>query len=209
MVLYKKEVFFLTINRYKTTDLSKYVEKFKFDIGGVDKKTLFCSDFIEKISLEILQLYSTNDSPVSIEMIAKDMGFEIQSKEMTQEKIKSLLIVDKDETSYFDSEKVIVVNIQHNVHQQRVSIAHALAHYLFDYNEDSSYIRASYENETKSLFECRADRFASALLMPKHHFIDKFYEFGALETFHEAMDNLSLAFQVSNEEIYKRIIEVL
>ena len=109
-------------------------------------------------------------------------------------------------------DKLIVVNGNDNVSHQRLTVAHELAHYIFDTIDGQEYYEAYYianKNQDNVIREYRANKFAANLLMPALIFIKQY------QLISSAVDNkditaaiLAQDFAVSITAVKKRIKEL-
>ena len=105
----------------------------------------------------------------------------------------------------------MLINAYENRGHQRFTMAHEFGHYIFEYDGKSDFTdEYSLDNERlTSETEIRVNRFATALLMPKDIFTDKYRLFHFQDIKKEAIVNeLSDIFDVSETFILKRIREL-
>jgi Zn-dependent peptidase ImmA (M78 family) len=114
--------------------------------------------YIEKIASQALKKAACNESPISVEDVARSLGLEVIHFSFHQ-KISGLL---KKE------EGIIAVNKNHNPVRQRFSAAHELGHFLLGHGmEDVTDVEIIDDSFAKvDLKEREANLFASFLLMP-------------------------------------------
>ena len=104
------------------------------------------------------------------------------------------------------------MNDNDNIGHQRFTIAHELAHYIFDVMIDTPYYEAYYridEEKNKEIKEYRANKFAANLLIPNSIFIPR-YEYLTNKLSNKSTVNkfLSRDFSVSLTAIEKRVQEL-
>lgn len=150
----------------------------------------------------IVKISETFDIPVfQTQYISKEHSGDIHIHDEKCDKVKE--------------EKIILVDKNETLEQQRFVIAHELAHYLFDYigsdyqinNKPYTcpYLKNNHEGEA----EKRANRFAASLLMPKHIFIQAHNNAVDIDDRRiYVIKYLSRLFQVKEASIIKRIKEV-
>lgn len=110
----------------------------------------------------------------------------------------------------YDSDKVIAVNNKDNAGHQRFTMAHELAHYLFDFDVSKNIIYYNTYNtkENDSNIERRANFFAANLLMPEKIFKKEFQRVVVKSNLYVTVERLSDLFQVSGEAVRRRINEL-
>ena len=122
-----------------------------------------------------------------------------------------MIVVDGDLTEKYGTDKILLISKYDSIKYQRFTIAHELGHYLFDFNETKSY---KYYNfyELKNTFcnavERRASRFATALLMPRNLFKERYNKIKKSNNYYEIINKLSEDFQVFPDIVDKRIKEL-
>jgi Zn-dependent peptidase ImmA (M78 family) len=112
----------------------------------------------------ILSMYQINETPIDVEFIAKQLGFEVHPFSFPDEISAAIKTIG--------SLKVIGINDKHPKTRQRFSIAHELGHYLSGHEEFDEDKRAFVDPSKKFLNpqfrqEEEADEFAAELLMPE------------------------------------------
>lgn len=100
--------------------------------------------------------------PIPIVAIMKSLKFQVVSSVMPEE-ISGIIGIDEKLKKSFESDKVIAVNAKDNSGHQRFTMAHELAHYLFDFDVSDSivYYNTYNTSETDSSVEKRANFFAA------------------------------------------------
>lgn len=165
---------------------------------------------IPGIVSDILEEYSIETIPVPIVQLAKKFCFSIFQQEFDRDNISGIIAIDPELREKFGNDKIITVNTKDNLGHQRFTIAHELAHYLFDFNENLSiqYYNAYDTNDTNKEIESRANFFAANLLMPKDKFEKKYNEYIGTCTLYDTVLKLSDDFQVYTSAINRRIKEL-
>lgn len=151
--------------------------------------------------------------------IAKHLGFVIFKGEFENltgqnsdyRDASGMITIDGQLVENFGSDKVLVINPKENLGHRRFTIAHELAHYLFDFNETKQYRYVNFyrTNEVSNQVEIRASRFA-ALLMPVKLFKERYTYLTNSKniTYYELVNKLADEFQVSPTAIVRRIDEL-
>lgn len=117
-------------------------------------------DNVVKIKREVV---NSAKIPVDIVSLVLKQGLKIsyfnpaQSKSSTLEKVSGLL--DK-------KNKTIYINSTDSEERQRFTIAHELAHFMYNHNEDKYGLNYRDGNKARTSAERQADDFAGELLMP-------------------------------------------
>jgi len=137
------------------------------------------------IAETLLALFSeTNTYPVPIIGIAKKLGFRVYELDMEEKGLSGFIAIDQELRETFGSSQIIAVSTGEPNEHKRFTIAHELAHYLFDFTDGQEYYNTyildnAQKNEEKIDFEDRervANYFAANLLMPSLDFKRKFVE---------------------------------
>ena len=109
--------------------------------------------------------YTSGQIPVPVESIAKAKGIRVETLSLYDE-LSGMAFVK-------DGVAVIVVNSNHHINRRRFTIAHELAHHIFDteyLNNNVHVDKVIYRNpvsaEGTDRKEIRANKFAAELLMP-------------------------------------------
>lgn len=161
---------------------------------------------MEEISNVLIEHYRVTSFPIPIIEIMKDMGFNIYKHEL-ENNLSGYIAINDELKSVIGTSKIVCVNEQDNVGHQRFTVAHELAHYLFDYKENEPYFNTykTTENSTNKS-EIRANKFAANLLMPKNLFIDEYNNIKNRDI--NMLAYLADRFKVSSKAIEKRMEEL-
>lgn len=133
-----------------------------------ERKWVMDSSFIEKKAEEVLNTFAVKDdsyngAAVDIIKMASDIGFSVVAVSLPEN--KDGMILKKDNL------KLICVNSNRNTEDKRFIIAHELAHYYLDSDNDG-YVANFRDNvHGRSDNENHMDFFAACLLMPREKFI--------------------------------------
>lgn len=174
----------------------------------------------------ILQYFKvTEDMQTPIVYIMKKMGIVALRGAFKTEGLSAYIAVNASYREKYGSNKIACVNEKESLGHQRFALAHELAHYLFDYDEvnnptyyNTYFIDKNGDDNSENIkynrdgvnIECRANKFAAALLMPEETFKRKYDEFQ--ESYRDknaTIDALSQFFEVSKTAIERRIAEVI
>ena len=193
----------------KVTEGEKMCRKLVLDIR---KKKKNVEDMPDRAK-EILEYFNIKDfsEGVPIIDILKKMGFKIFQSNLEPDGLSAYIAVDPKFEEVFESNKITCVHAKDNIGHKRFALAHELAHYLFDFDEDRSlyYYDTYFANGSIDKFEEeRANAFAANLLMPADIFWKKYKEFEALQSKAEIVSALSRYFRVSATAVMKRFPEV-
>ncbi len=162
-----------------------------------------------QIAEMILKELEIDKVPVPIVAIMKSLNFQVISGAMSDE-ISGVIGIDDNLQRNFESGKVVAVNCKDNVGHQRFTIAHELAHYLFDFDVSNNIVYYNEYNtdEAQSHEEKRANYFAANLLMPERIFREEFKKEAVKNNLYVTVEKLSDIFQVSGEAVRRRIEEL-
>lgn len=185
-----------------------------------------CREFVKKIREEeknignmperandVLKYFHIKDisSGVPIIEILTKLGFKIYQSDLSADGLSAYIAVDPKLKNIFGSNKITCVHSEDNIGHKRFALAHELAHYLFDFNEDENlyyYDTYSVKEKNDKIEEKRANIFAANLLMPKEAFIEKFKEYKSLQSKADIVNALEQYFLVSSTSVLKRLREL-
>jgi len=137
------------------------------------------------VAENLLALFSeSNTYPVPVIGIAKKLGFKVYDLNMEEKGLSGFIAIDQKLKETFGSSQIIAVNTRDSSGHKRFTIAHELAHYLFDAIDEQEYYNTyvpddsqwSEENPDLNDRERVANYFAANLLMPSLDFRRKFVE---------------------------------
>lgn len=187
--------------------MCEIVKTIKHEISILNEKEKFDKEKVEAFAQRILDEFRFNTVPISALKIAKKMDFDVKKGELDNN-VNGIIAIDTHIKNDFPSEKLILLNENNSDFHQNFAIAHALAHYIFDYIDlDEPYYNTYYINGICDNVEKRANRFAAALLMPKNTFIEEYEKIKETDT-EKIKRSLSSRFLVTRDGIHKRFIEV-
>ena len=167
------------------------------------------------VSNKILKVFfKDKEPPLKITSLMTNLGFDLfKNSQFPQKELSGLLALNlKEKLAGKYSDKVIIVNGQDSIGHQRFTIAHELAHYIFDAVEGKEYYEAYYRTDDeniKKIKEYRANKFAANLLMPEDIFGRKYYEL--LKEYKDidlVKNALTVVFKVSYTAVNYRIDEL-
>lgn len=157
-----------------------------------------------------------SDPPIPIVEIAEKMGFRVFKGKLSRPGLSGMIAIDsdlKDDPTY-QTDRLVFVNDETPYWDRRFIIAHELAHYLFDFNEDRqvTYYDTFDANEASSDKEQIANRFAAELLMPRDAFTADFKALFGNEnqpsTISETISILMEKYVMPSPAVKKRIMEL-
>lgn len=194
--------------------LNNLLEEIRGRAKGNSKFTMKEIDRIaESILYDIIECNTLDPTPII--KIAEAFGLSVYQSEKLDKRHSGNIHIHDKKCDKVGKDKIIMVDKNDSLLQQRFVIAHELGHYLFDYlgseyeynNKEYScpYLKDNHEGES----EQRANRFAAALLMPKDMFINEHNN--AVDVDNRkiyVIKYLSKLFKVKESSIAKRIIEV-
>ena len=129
--------------------------------------------------LNLLGVDSEKAAPLRVVHLLKEMGFGLFRAGFVNPNQSGLIAVDSalpEKNPVFHTDRVVLVNQKDTRAHQRFTVAHELAHYIFDYNEATqpTYYKAYFTTEKEDEIELRANRFAAELMMPTDTFKREF-----------------------------------
>lgn len=153
---------------------------------------------------------------IPIGAIMRRLNFEVMTTAFKENQISGMLSISDANTKKNLSKNLILLNEKDNVGHQRFTVAHELAHFIFDsvaYNNtdyyEAYYVADSLADTNLTLREYRANKFAAELLMPKRAFVIKYTAYKSLFQDLKFVDYLlHVDFGVSETAVGKRIQEL-
>lgn len=139
-------------------------------------------DDMPEVAVRLLALFTENTYPIPVIEIAQELGFDVFETDMSDEELSGIIAIDSELKKTFDTDKLILVNERDTNEHKRFTIAHELAHYLFDAVPEQSYYNTyrtdeSQWNANEAEHDDRervANYFAANLLMPELDFARKY-----------------------------------
>lgn len=114
--------------------------------------------------------------PVKIVEICNQMGFNIYRQNLPPQ-ICGYIMIDGELKDKLQTDRIISVNERESNKRRRFTVAHELAHYLFDFDPEKSiqfFNKFELNHENGNEDEGRANRFAAELLMPETNIKEQF-----------------------------------
>lgn len=161
------------VNNYKmahNNDFSNY-----FNLKEIDNDAeQLLHDFYKNADYK-LEEYEGKETPII--KIAKIMGFKVFTAKFDERTLSGTIGVSEQLMKTHGSNKVIILNNEDTDKHILFTLAHEIAHYIYDYDPNTvGYSNTYRTNEAKTDKEVRANRFAAAFMMPKKAFTIKYYE---------------------------------
>lgn len=189
---------------------TKGEDMYKELITSIRKKSNNISDMPERAKDVIKYFdikYEQGGVPI-IEILSR-LGFKVYQQELQPSSLSAYIAVDPKLQERYGTNRITCVNCNDNIGHKRFALAHELAHYLFDFDENSVVYYNTYlanEGEQNEI-EQRANAFAANLLMPEDEF-RKVLNSCNEEMKADKISYLSDYFQVSVTAVMKRIGEL-
>lgn len=158
----------------------------------------------------LCRVFAIDIIPTPVVEFAKELGFTIIRKNL-KEPISGFIMIDSKLQDTYDTDSIIWINGNFPVTQQRFSIAHEIAHYIFDYDmiHNQVYYQTHMPNgRTEDMEEIRADEFAAELLMPTKAFSREYHKLPKRLSQYDHVQRLSELFGVSRHAIRHRILDL-
>lgn len=183
------------------------------NISSKDDKGI--KDAVQLLLKNIHEL-NENKYPLPVVQLLNKMNFDLFRTKFKNPNQSGVIAVDSalpEINELFKTGRIILVNENDSTAHQRFTIAHELAHYIFDYDEVSQpkYYKPYLTTEKKDETELRANRFAAELLMPTEDFSAKFDELkekqGDLFSLPNAITQLSQYFDAPVTSVELRLQE--
>jgi len=159
--------------REKVKVYTKVIENIIMQRKNEDK--IFYTSDMKKIAEDIINEFNKDGEKVSpVVKIAKSMGFDVYHKKLPKF-LSGYIVINTKYTKKYKNEKIIFINRDLNIFQQRFVIAHELAHFLFDYDHNSiKYANTYIKNDHNSESERRANTFAASIILPEKKFREEY-----------------------------------
>ena len=183
--------------------------KIREEIQSRNQEKKYDVNEMPEVAQMILDRLGIEEVPIPIVAIMKSLNFQVVAGELKDE-ISGIIGIDDDLAKNFKSSKVIAINNKDNVGHQRFTMAHELAHYLFDFDVSNQIVYYNTYNtfEDENEEERRANYFAANLLMPEKKFKKEFDNVVIKNNLYVTVEKLSQMFQVSGEAVRRRISEL-
>ena len=183
--------------------------KIREEIQSRNQEKKYDVNEMPEVAQMILDRLGIEEVPIPIVAIMKSLNFQVVAGELKDE-ISGIIGIDDDLAKNFKSSKVIAINNKDNVGYQRFTMAHELAHYLFDFDVSNQIVYYNTYNtfEDENEEERRANYFAANLLMPEKKFKKEFDTVVIKNNLYVTVEKLSQIFQVSGEAVRRRISEL-
>lgn len=162
---------------------------------------------------EVLDFFGIKDLSEGVPIIGilNKLGFKAYQKELKPDGLSAYISVNPKYKDMYDSNKITCVHKNDNGGHKRFALAHELAHYLFDFDENknlvyyNTYFPGKDEDKEE---EQRANKFAANLLMPEDEFRRYFEECQGMQSKADIVTALGQHFQVSATAVLKRFEEL-
>lgn len=148
--------------------------------------------------------YALNKKSAATQIIeiAKFMGFSVFTAKFADRNLSGTIGISEKLKQKYNNNKVIILNNEDTDEHILFTLAHEIAHYIYDYNHESlGYSNTYRTNEAQTDSEKRANRFAAALLMPKDKFTKEYMS-------NQDIKHLSSLFKVPETAVKVRIQEL-
>lgn len=160
---------------------------------------------ISEITDKIIRDLNINEYPIPIVKIVQALDF-IVGKQKLQETFSGYIAIGEKIREKFGKDRFICVNSTDCIGHQRFTIAHELAHFLFDFKKSATYYNTYRTTDSDNKIEKRANAFAANLLMPAEEFRRIYNDI--LADNEKKIEILMKYFEVSRRAIDLRIIEL-
>ena len=190
----------ITYKEQHNNDFSNY-----FDLKKIDKDAeQLLQQFYENVDNELSQEENFTD----IIRIAKIMGFKIYETELKgkNRNLSGMIGISERFNDVYNNDKVIILNSINSQEHRLFTVAHEIAHYIYDYQEGQNEFFNGYNTEeAQTDEEIRANRFAAAIMMPATKFMKNFNNKISIE---KNIKELSKIFTMPKTAIKQRMIEL-
>lgn len=168
----------LSTKRKNFRGCKKAVAEIRRNYSGVDGGAHEKIENAAALLLSSVNNEGESSFPFKVVHLLDELDFVLYRATFRNNAQSGLIVIDSSlpEKMHTESGRVIFVNKKDSTAHQRFTIAHEIAHYIFDFNEAShfTYKKACCTTDKESPIELRANYFAAALLMPKDVFKKEF-----------------------------------
>lgn len=149
--------------------MCKEIEEYK---NSHDFKNYFDMSQIDEDAETLLKSFNLERDVTPIVTIAKKMGFKVYSASLNKEDecLSGMIGISEGLRQSYNHDKVVLLNGEESNEHMRFTLAHELAHYIYDYDENihtNGYFNKYNTLEAETDIERRANRFAASFMMPK------------------------------------------
>lgn len=179
-----------------------------------DFKDYFDMSLIDKDAEKLLKSFNLERDVTPIVAIAKKMGFKVYvvSLNKQNESLSGMIGISEELRESYNNDKIVLLNDEESNEHIRFTLAHELAHYIYDYDENlhvNGYFNKYNTLEAETNIERRANRFAASFMMPKTVFTKIFNQNKEIGmTLNSNIENLSNYFIVPITAVKLRIKEL-
>lgn len=201
------------INSFKGKNVTKGDEMYKNIKIDIRSKSKDIKDMPARAQ-EILKHFEINDltQGIPIVEILSKLGFKVYQSNLEPDDLLSYIAVDPKFEDVFGTSRIVCVHIKESIGHKRFALAHELARYLFDFNENENlYYYSAYFRKregTIDMEEERANKFATNLLMPEQEFRKQFEEIKKIGSKADVVSTLARCFLVSSKAVLMRFKEL-
>lgn len=164
------------ITQYRTSYNNDFSNYFNLKDIDNDAETLL-NQFYDNQEYSQFNLVKHRGKDTPIIEIARIMGFKVYTAKFKERTLSGTIGVSNELQEEYGSNKVIILNNADTDKHILFTLAHEIAHYIYDYNPTSNGYSNTYRtDEVQTDKEIRANRFAAAFLMPRNSFTAKYNE---------------------------------
>ncbi len=169
-------------------------------------------------SIELIKDFDLFKAPIDLDSLTKHLDIDVNYIDFNDD------ISGKIKYNYIDDNVIISINKNEYLPRQRFSLAHEIAHYIYDIDfENNSEIKDSektlFRNDVVNPIEKRANKYAEKLLMPKELFINEIDKIKnklfptldnklGIERIYKIIEEVSEKFQVSKPAAIMRLSSI-
>ena len=162
-----------------------------------------------RLAGELIKILNIKTYPIPIVKILNELGFSTFASSIAEPNISGMIFISPDLIGEFKTDKVIIVDRNDLFGRQRFTLAHEFAHYLFDFDEQSSHNFVNKYDISKASTDNEAvpSRFAAEFLMPSDMFAKRYKELSSLTQYSRILQ-LVIDFDVTQTAVLRRIDEL-
>jgi len=192
--------------------IQEIIKKLRDKIQNPDSEKMDKQDLAQQIAQEMLAEIEHKTYPIPIVNILRVLGFSVYVNKFKDDNISGIMLIGDELKEKFDSDRIIIIERKDSLGRQRFTLAHELAHFLFDYSSKNKKYASVFKYDIaqdKQDKERIANTFAANFLMPEEMFRNRYEQLKEGNySEDEIISILASDFQVTITAVARRINEI-